>query len=217
MSEDLNYIKTDNPGHIEWFIDQAKLKVVKDNPNIDNYFEHIGSELFLHSKNNKILLSKNNLTPKDIHNHALYKIIKKTKHTHIIDCTGGLGRDSLICLYASDKKITTYEKNLLLAASLLWLRGKENSKWEIIACDVLNEKNHGGIWLIDPMFPKHPKTAKSQHRMQIIQQLVPEEQNPSIIIQHAKKYAQHILLKQPQWLNKNQDGSWTFIKSCEDI
>lgn len=208
-------IITREPEAIEWFIQQGNLIPTETTPDVTTYFQYAHRQMHLHTAGNKIHLSSAELLPKDIRNHALYKLIQKRdrKNSCIVDCTGGLGRDSLIALYASENPVITFERNPCLALALLWLqRERPYGRWTIHSEDATHHHTKGGIWLIDPMFPAHPKMAKSQKRMQIIQNLVPADEDATGLITHAQSLAEHVFIKKPAWQKASSHlGLWSEV------
>lgn len=206
-------IVTSEAQTIEWFIQLAQATILTEEGDHPTFFHYQNGQMHLHTHQQRIHLSLSNLLPKDIKKHVLYKLIRQYDQpgSCIVDCTGGLGRDSLIALFASNNHIITYERNPILALALKWLQHKCTSlNWDIHHDDAKRSHHHGGIWLIDPMFPKHPKMAKSQNRMQIIQHLVPYSQDDQELIEHATTYAGTLLLKKPPWQSPHtHSGLWS--------
>lgn len=210
----LTLVTTDT-APIAWLAERFNLHITQTPPKNTSFFLYQNGYLYLKSSHHKIQLSLTELLPKDIHKHALYKLIQQyaSKGSNIIDCTGGLGKDSLIALYASQNQVITFERNHILAIALCWLQQIcPSSSWDVRHEDATSYHDRGGLWLIDPMFPDHPKMAKAQKRMQIIQNLVPYSDDTHTLIAHAKKLADRLFIKKPMWEQGNAHlGLWSEV------
>jgi hypothetical protein len=203
-------IVTEEPHRIAWFIEHTKLPLYTHTPpNASHVFEYLDGTMTLVTPHAKLVL--NDSLPQDVHQHPLYKLVKKYAKPGgiLVDATGGLGKDSLITLYASPNILITYERLPILAWALYYLSYKHRDRWIIKNADAMEHHDRANLWLIDPMFPPHPKTAQSQKRLQIIQSLVPPDDDFSSLVEHALSKADHVFLKQPQM--KQPYGLWAKV------
>ena len=205
-------IVTEQPEKIQWFIETTQLPhYAKIPPYAQHIFYFQDAVMSLITPSYTLPLQ--DTLPQDVWRHPLYTLIKRYDKagSTLIDATGGLGQDSLIALYATPNPLITYERCPILALALIWLAYKHKEQWTIRATDALHCTEPSNIWLIDPMFPPHPKTAHSQKRLQIIQSFVTPDQDYIPLVHHALSQSQHVFLKQPQPSKKNSYGLWTKV------
>lgn len=116
------------------------------------------------------------------------------------DGTAGWGRDGWL-LHQRGFRVSFYERNeylvFLLRQALALLAGPVP---ELIAGDSgENFRRHEAIYL-DPMFPARPKSAQVSREMQLLQQLLPEEQQAEELFHRARARAQRrLVVKRPRW------------------
>ena len=144
--------------------------------------------------------------------HPVIKLLKSVanKNTHIVDATGGIGRDSLlIALFLNQfypqAKLSTFERNPMMASLIKWQTQHIQLSWKVYQEDFMQCQS-ADIVVIDPMFPPHPKTAKPQKYTQIIQMLTVEDvgSTEEDLIAHAKAIkAKHIICKSPPWISSD--------------
>lgn len=150
--------------------------------------------------------------------HSLIQTIRPllNKQIHIIDATGGMGRDSLLlAAYLSQQHpactLATFEINPFMASIIEWQTQHIPLNWQVYKKD-FTTLQHADIVIIDPMFPPHPKTAKPQKYTQIIQSLTRDSigSTEQDLITHAKSIrAKHIICKSPPWISSD---IWHIIK-----
>ena len=143
--------------------------------------------------------------------HPLIKTIqaKLQSTSHIVDATGGLGRDSLLIALTLQQnhphiELITYDCNPLLAAICQWHTQYVECKWQVVTA-AFQECNHADIAIIDPMFPAHPKTAKPNKYTQCIQKIVAHNHGSDEhdLLKHATQIdTKHILVKSAPWQAK---------------
>lgn len=205
-------ILTTHSQQLRTFIDAHQLIPCLTPPDEPVFFAYDGRDLFLCAHYQRYCLNSDALIPKRITAHPLHKIIKKNQHIHpIIDTTGGLGKDSLIALLSTPHTVITYERHPILFCALSWIHQQcRENRWIIRHQDARTHVDPGGLWLVDPMFPAHPKTAKSSAHMQIVQHLVPHtpDEEPELFA-HIKKHATQAWVKQPAHKAMGLWGLWS--------
>lgn len=176
------------------------------------YFLHRHPDLFLCVGQVRLLIDLDVLFPRDPVDHVLVRYLSKYRDFPVIDTTGGLGRDSLLALYAGNN-VLTYERDPWLFFALYWLRGLvplRGNHWEIRYADACEHRESGGIWLVDPMFPKDDKRAQVQKYMQIVRAFAGESdaEDRSFLMRHARSHADIILHKAPRSKKDRKMGLW---------
>ena len=127
---------------------------------------------------------------------------------NILDLTAGWGKDSLLMAQAG-AHVTLLEKNPYMAALLefahLHLEDKTlQSRIEVIYVEAkaylqaLSPKDYPQVIYIDPMHPKREKSAKVKKHLQVLQTLVPPNEDVGELITLAtSKVLEKVVLKWP--------------------
>ncbi|MDQ5884279.1 MAG: rRNA (guanine1516-N2)-methyltransferase [Pseudomonadota bacterium] len=126
----------------------------------------------------------------------------------ILDLTAGWGKDGLLMAQAG-AHVTLLERNPYMAALLQYaherLEDKRlQSRIQVIYADAmaylkaLLPKDYPQVIYIDPMHPKREKSAKVKKHLQVLQALVPPNEDVSALITlAASKVLQQVVLKWP--------------------
>ena len=137
----------------------------------------------------------------------LVKVSLATQGAWILDMTAGWGRDAMVMAQAGGH-LTLLEKNPLMAAMLFQahqslidfnLQSNIRCVWANAHDYLKNMTEKPDVIYIDPMHPERQKSALVKKHLQVLQQLVPPNEDVEELIQLALQHAlKRVVVKWPE-------------------
>ncbi|QHS09523.1 class I SAM-dependent methyltransferase [Sinimarinibacterium sp. NLF-5-8] len=136
--------------------------------------------------------------------------LHKRSDLHILDATGGLGRDAFT-LAALGARVTLLEREPLLIALLEDARARalgdpalraSAGRIRVIHADALDFLQNGARWDVvhlDPMYPDHGGSALPQKQMQVLRDLNEGDPDADALLAPARAASfQRVVVKRPR-------------------
>ena len=131
--------------------------------------------------------------------------IKSLAHTHVLDATCGMGKDSFL-LASSGFQVTACEQHpvvhALLTDGLVRLEQSGSSSGFTVylqAAEQMMQQGHFDVIYLDPMFPEKSKAAKTKKDMQLFQRLHGHQTDEAaeLLALALKSDSRRVVIKRP--------------------
>lgn len=154
--------------------------------------------------------------------------LKKSHRPVVLDATAGLGKDAYLMASLGAQVFLT-ERNPIV--SFLLLDGLKRAQQNVQTAELFNANMHFlgsdlshipqseipciDVIYLDPMYPlqQHQKKAQVKKEMQLMRKLVGADDDTQTWLKAARKIAQRVVVKRPQWATALAEDIHSSIRS----